>query len=60
MRKACRNCRFLVEGDACPACNGTDLTRSFEGVIYVVNAPESEVATAIGAKAPGKYALKIK
>jgi DNA-directed RNA polymerase subunit E" len=58
--KACKKCRAIVTGDACPLCQGTDLTRSWEGQIVLFNAETSLVAEAIGAKAPGKYALKIK
>ena len=60
MKKACRNCRYIVEGDVCPNCNGTDLTKSLEGVIYVVDPTGSQIAETIKAKTPGRYALKIK
>ena len=60
MKKACRACRYIVEGDVCPNCNATDLTKSLEGVIYIVDPNGSEVADAVKAKMPGKYALKIK
>jgi DNA-directed RNA polymerase subunit E" len=60
MQKACRNCRLLYEGDACPACQSTEHSRQFEGAVYIVDAERSEVGKRIGAKVPGKYALKIK
>ncbi len=60
MLKACRKCRYIFEGDKCPACGSEDFTKSFEGSIYVVDAAGSQIAGAIGAKTPGKYALKIK
>jgi DNA-directed RNA polymerase subunit E" len=60
VEKACRTCRLIVTGPACPNCKGTDLTKSWEGYILVVNPEGSEVAKEIGANAPGKYALKIK
>ena len=59
--RACRNCRLIVDGAVCPLCNTADyLTKTWEGHIVIVNHEGSEVATAIGAKTPGKYALKIK
>ncbi|MBI3588711.1 hypothetical protein HY995_04255 [Candidatus Micrarchaeota archaeon] len=58
--KACRRCRLIVNGDVCPLCKDSELTKSFEGYILVVNPEGSEVANAIGALTPGKYALKIK
>ncbi|MFH1257776.1 MAG: transcription elongation factor subunit Spt4 [Candidatus Micrarchaeota archaeon] len=60
MNKACRNCRALVVGDKCAVCGGADLTKSFEGTIYVLDPTDSEISNVIGAKTPGKYALKIK
>ncbi len=60
MNKACRKCRAIVVGDKCGVCGGNDLTRSFEGTIYVVDPTDSKIASAIGAKMPGKYALKLK
>ncbi len=57
--KACRKCRLIVTGDVCPVCKDSQLTRSWEGYIIVTD-PNGEVGTAIGAKFPGKYALKIK
>ncbi|MBI5224860.1 transcription elongation factor Spt4 [Candidatus Micrarchaeota archaeon] len=60
MNKACRNCRSILTGDKCANCGGTDLTKSFEGAIFIVDAADSKIAQAIGAKFPGKYALKIK
>ncbi|MCX6767396.1 MAG: DNA-directed RNA polymerase subunit E'' [Candidatus Micrarchaeota archaeon] len=58
--KACRTCRIIVSGDVCANCKGTDLTKSWEGYILIEDPEGSEVAKAIGAKVPGKYALKLK
>lgn len=58
--KACRNCRILVDGDKCPLCGSTELTKTWEGSIMIVNTEGSEVAKAIGVTNPGIYALKIK
>jgi DNA-directed RNA polymerase subunit E" len=41
-------------------CKDSELTKNWEGEIIVVDAERSEVAKAIGATVPGKYALKIK
>lgn len=51
---------MVVSGDVCPVCKESELTKSWEGEIIVVDAERSEVAKAIGATVPGKYALKIK
>ena len=60
MEKACRKCRRIVEGEVCPVCQASELTKTFEGYILVLNPEGSEVATSIKTTTPGKYALKIK
>lgn len=60
VEKACKNCRLIITGEVCPACNGTVSTKNWEGYILITNAEDSEIAQAIGTKLPGKYALKIK
>ncbi|MGB9577296.1 MAG: transcription elongation factor subunit Spt4 [Candidatus Micrarchaeia archaeon] len=60
VERACRKCRLIVSGDVCPVCKDSELTKNWEGEIIVVDAERSEVAKAIGATVPGKYALKIK
>lgn len=59
VEKACRKCRLIVNTDVCPNCKESELTKAFEGYILLTN-PDCEVGRAIGAKTPGKYALKIK
>ncbi len=58
--KACTKCRSMVDGNTCIVCGGTDLTKSWEGQIFIFNYETSEVAKAISAPANGRYALKIK
>ena len=58
--KVCKNCRLIVNGPQCPLCQGNDFTKVWEGQIIVINPETSQVASAIGAKTPGAYALKIK
>jgi DNA-directed RNA polymerase subunit E" len=60
VEKACRSCRLITTEARCPQCNSEDLTKAWEGTIIIVDPNASEVAKAIGAKVPGKYALKIK
>ena len=60
MKKACKNCRAVVEGDKCLLCGNAELTKTFEGMILILNPEGSEIAAEIGAKVPGKYVLKLK
>ncbi len=58
VEKACKNCRVIVTEEKCPICNESNLTKNWEGYIFVFD-PNGEVGKAINAKVPGKYALKI-
>lgn len=58
--KACTQCRAMVDGNTCPLCGNANLTKSWEGQIFIFHPEPSEVAKAIDAKVPGRYALKIK
>ncbi|MEM3030510.1 MAG: transcription elongation factor subunit Spt4 [Candidatus Micrarchaeia archaeon] len=58
--KACKNCRLIVaEGAKCPNCGG-ELTDKWSSYIMVFDPAKSELAKKIGAKVPGKYAVRIK
>ena len=43
MDKACRLCRRIIKGNICPACKSSDLSKSWKGILVVVN-PDSEIA----------------
>jgi DNA-directed RNA polymerase subunit E" len=52
-------CKAIVlKGSVCPICKGTDLTSSFQGIVYVFDV-ESDIAKKLGIAAPGKYAIKV-
>ncbi|QQG39802.1 MAG: DNA-directed RNA polymerase subunit E'' [Candidatus Aenigmatarchaeota archaeon] len=57
--KACKNCRRIVEGDICPMCKSTDMTRSWRGTVVVFDA-ESEIAKGMNVKAAGRYVIEVK
>lgn len=59
MEKACPSCRRLTKGNICPICKNSSVTKSWKGVIVVLDA-ESEIAKEAGITAPGKYAVKVK
>jgi len=59
MEKACPSCRRLTKGNICPICKSSTITKSWKGVIVVLDA-ESEIAKEAGITAPGKYAIKVK
>jgi len=59
--KACRNCRFIVkDASTCPVCQGSDLTDRWVSYVLIFDPANSELAKKMGAKAAGKYAVRIK
>ncbi len=59
--KACKNCHLIItEGHVCPGCNSGELTDKWSSYIIVFDPENSEIAKKIGAKAPGKYAVRVK
>ncbi|MFH1473856.1 MAG: transcription elongation factor subunit Spt4 [Candidatus Aenigmatarchaeota archaeon] len=57
--KACRKCRRLLKGNICPICKTSDITKSWRGILVVINA-DSEISREAGITAPGKYAVRVK
>ena len=60
VEQACKVCRRLVKGNVCPIDKSSDLTRSWRGVVVVVNPENSEIAKEAGLTSPGRFAVKIK
>ena len=57
-KRACRQCKRIVESNKCSACQSTDLASSFQGTIVIFDV-ESEVAKKMGITAPGTYAIRV-
>lgn len=57
--KACKNCRRLVKGNVCPICKTSDLTKSWKGILIVIN-PDSDIARQAEITEPGRYAIRVK
>ncbi|MEM0043338.1 MAG: transcription elongation factor subunit Spt4 [Sulfolobales archaeon] len=59
--KACRSCKALVElsVDKCPVCGSTDFTEEWSGIIIIFDPERSRVASMLGIKKPGRYAIKL-
>ncbi len=57
-KKACKACKFLYEGQKCPACDNAQSTDSWKGKIIIINAEKSEIAEKTGIKVKGEYAIK--
>jgi DNA-directed RNA polymerase subunit E" len=57
--KACKTCRRLVKSNFCPLCKTSELTKSWKGILIIVDV-NSEIAKEAGITAPGKYAVRVK
>ena len=57
-KKACKNCKRILNGNMCEVCKSNELTTSFQGkiVIFDVN---SEIAKKLEIITPGTYAIKV-
>jgi DNA-directed RNA polymerase subunit E" len=61
MSKACKSCHLIVESEAaCPLCGAAEFSERYNSVVQIFDATKSEIAAKLGAKAPGRYAVKIR
>jgi DNA-directed RNA polymerase subunit E" len=58
VKRACKQCKRIVMGNKCVACQSTDLASSFQGAVVIFDV-ESEVAKKLGITAPGTYAIRV-
>lgn len=57
--KACKQCRRILEGEACPICKESQLTSSWKGLVIIMDPNNSEIAKKLGITLPGKYAMRL-
>ena len=57
--KACKNCKSIFEGDACPSCGKKEISDNFKGKVEIVNSEKSEIAKQLKINKNGFYAIKI-
>lgn len=60
MKKACKKCKMVYEGNECPNCQSKEFVESWKGNVIIFKPEESEIAKKIGANKPGVYAIKTK
>ncbi|HLC97347.1 MAG TPA: transcription elongation factor subunit Spt4 [Candidatus Nanoarchaeia archaeon] len=59
-KKACKQCKIFVEGDACPLCKGNTFTTSWQGRLYIADPQNSLIAQKVGVTVKGEYAIKVR
>jgi DNA-directed RNA polymerase subunit E" len=47
-------------GNICPSCKSSNLSEDWSGLILIVDLEKSEIGKKIGAKSPGKYAIRVR
>jgi len=58
---ACRKCKIILTEDQtkCPVCGGSDISDEWSGIIIIMDM-NAQLASAIGAKQIGRYAIKVR
>ena len=59
-KKACKNCKALVEGEQCPHCKSDNLTTVYQGRVSIIDAGKSHVAEKMDIHDRGEYAIKTR
>jgi len=57
--KACKECSFVSDMDACPRCGG-ETSREWQGYLVIIDHTKSDIAKRMGITANGKYALRVR
>jgi DNA-directed RNA polymerase subunit E" len=58
--RACRDCHALADGDTCPQCKSTNLSKDWTGYVVVLDSKRSIIAKKMNIDTQGKYALKVR
>lgn len=58
---ACRKCKYILAEDEkkCPACGGSEFSDEWNGIVIIMD-QSSSLASIIGAKMPGRYAIRVR
>lgn len=58
--RACRDCRLISEGSACPNCRSRNVSDDFSGLVIIFDPDGSAIAKAMGIAKKGKYAIRVR
>jgi DNA-directed RNA polymerase subunit E" len=61
IKYACRKCKYILAEDEkkCPSCGGSEFSDEWSGIVIIIDT-SSSLANIIGAKIPGRYAIKVR
>ncbi len=60
MKKACKNCKMIYEGNECPNCHTKEFVDTWKGRVIIFNTEGSEIAKKLKLNKKGVYAIKTK
>ena len=60
MKRACKQCNTIFEGDKCPNCGSTEHTEGWKGISIIINPEESEIAKKLKINKKGVYAIRTR
>ncbi|RJQ21864.1 DNA-directed RNA polymerase subunit E'' [Candidatus Woesearchaeota archaeon] len=58
-KNACKKCKYLYDGQECPACKSAQPVQNWKGRVAVLDLDNSGIAKKIGAEQGGEYAIKV-
>ncbi|MEM4168561.1 MAG: transcription elongation factor subunit Spt4 [Thermoproteota archaeon] len=58
--RACLNCKMISDSPKCPNCGGEEFTQEWSGEVMIFNPEASSIAKLIGARVPGRYAVRLR
>lgn len=59
-KKACKKCKYFVDGNECPVCKSTQFSTNWQGRLHILDSNKSMVAKKIGVTVHGEYAIKVR
>ncbi|MBL7055879.1 DNA-directed RNA polymerase subunit E'' [Candidatus Woesearchaeota archaeon] len=59
-KKACKKCKYFVDGNECPVCKGNQFSTNWQGRLHILDSSKSEIAKKIGSEEKGEYAIKVR
>jgi len=51
---------MISDSPKCPNCGGEEFTQGWAGEVMILNPEASSIAKLIGARVPGRYAVRLK
>ena len=60
MKRACKECKILIDTGLCPICKNSNFGTSWNGRITVINAEKSAIAKKLTISKNGDFAIKVR